>query len=92
MLSFPPDSSNPSFLFLRVLLISSIQSHTPEQVKHLARWPHIPASVPCASICFQKFVCAELVGSDREECTHPLIVTPKAEGRAERMEKSGTLG
>lgn len=28
---------------------------------------------------------AELVGTDREECTNPLILTPKEEGGAERI-------
>lgn len=47
--------------------------------------PPIPASVLGSGICFQKSVFAELLGTDREECTNPLILTPKEEVGAERM-------
>lgn len=54
-------------------------------MKCTAGQPCIPASVLCSGICFQKSVFAELVGTDREECTNPLILTLKEEGGAERV-------
>lgn len=91
VLSFSPDSVNPAFLFLRLLLISGIQSYTVEQVKRTAGLPGIAASVPCGGICFQESLCAELVGTDKAECTNPLILTPAEEGGAERRRRQERL-
>ena len=35
---------------------------------------------------------AELVGTDRKECSNPLILTPKGEGGAERLRRHDLLG
>lgn len=58
MFRFPPDSSHPLFLFRRVVLISSVSSHTPRQVKF------IPASVPCLVSAIISLL-RTLVGTDK---------------------------
>lgn len=72
-------------------MISGIQSYTPEQVKCTAALPVSQHLSPAVVSAFTS-VFAELVGTDREECSNPLILTPKGEGGAERLRRPDLLG
>lgn len=82
---FSPDSASHPVHVPQGTVDKWCPTSHPEQVKCIAGLPCTPASVPCTGICLPKSMFTELVGIDREECTNPLILTPKEEGGAERM-------